>query len=102
MIDYDDMKNRVTLVRSKSDAPLTEIVEASTDKSQLFKPLQTPAGESSVAPALKEPCSHVTEESHIDVMMDVEEAYIANDLGVLLKEVILYGSIRAWACFKLY
>lgn len=86
MIDYDDMKNKVTLVRSKSDAPLSEISEPD-------KPfVQGNATSETVAASLMEPCSHAPAQFHVDEILDAEEAYVSKDLGISSKEVFLYES----------
>eukprot|EP00794_Sanderia_malayensis_P017278 gene17279-19005_t len=87
--DNDDMRPKVTMVRSKSDAPISEITG---DESSLFTPIHN--AEESVAASLKEPCSLVQENSLIEDLMAVEEAYIAKELGVSRKETepIVIGS----------
>lgn len=81
------MADKIRLVRSKSDAPLTEISEMADfgDRSQMFTPIQTAA--ESIAASLKEPCSLSAEVGQLDEIVDAEEAYIAKDLGVSSREV---------------
>ena len=86
MIEYENMKNKVTLVRSKSDAPLSESSEPEKSFTQVETSLESVA---STVASLKEPCCHSPAQSHLDDIMDVEEAYISKDLGVSSKEVWL-------------
>ena len=87
MIDSDSVADKVRLVRSKSDAPLTEISEMADfgDRSKVFTPIQTVA--ESIAASLKEPCSLSADEGQLDEVVDAEEAYIAKELGISSKEV---------------
>ena len=88
MIEYDDMKNRVTMVRSKSDAPLSEVSEPDKTSTQV-ETLSIPAALASPAASLKEPCSHSPVQTHLDDILNAEEAYISKDIGLSSKEVWL-------------
>lgn len=89
MIEYDNMKNRVTLVRSKSDAPLTEISES--DKAFI-------QGTTGLAASLKEPCSHSPAQLHMDEILDAEEVYVSKDLEVSSQEVNFYSCYVVRCC----
>ncbi len=80
--DNDDIRPKVTIVRSKSDAPISEYVG---DESSVFAPIHT--AEESIAASLTEQCTLSEDESLIDDLVMVEEAYVAKELGVLSKEV---------------
>ena len=95
MIEYDNMKNKVTLVRSKSDAPLSEISEPDKPFTQ-----GNTSTESSAA-SLKEPCSDSPVQFHIDDILDAEEAYVTKDLGVSAKEVLVICFILFY-CYRCY
>ena len=99
MIEYEDAKNKVTLVRSKSDAPLSESSEPEKAFAQIDTRNETSLQE---AASLKEPCSDSPIQLHLDNIMDAEEAYISKDLGVSSKEVLLALTILPALSFLLF
>ena len=85
--DNEELRPKVTIVRSKSDAPISEHL---VDDSNLFAPILT--AEESLAISSVENSSISSNEAIVDELMAVEEAFIDEELDSSSKEVKYYFS----------
>ncbi len=80
--DNEELRPKVTIVRSKSDAPISEHL---VDDSNLFAPILT--AEESLAISSVENSSISSNEAIVDELMAVEEAFIDEELDSSPKKV---------------